>query len=138
MIAADAGRVDRCSAIFEAMRNVSDMCNVSDVLPQEVLRLLLEDPGILLQGLKLVSNTTWIQSSAPWQVGEAQFDHNFVNLRRRCSYGRQCDYRVHRFRLPADTAKKTNDELRYLFLMSHRRLIFASKAPDAGFTVSGR
>ena len=116
MLAAGKGRRERCSAVFDACEK-----ETASEMSQTALRLLLEDPSMLLAGVK-ASEVEWEHSEVPWTVPESCGKHSFVTERRRCSFGRLCDFRVHRFVLPGEAAVAMNEELRQ-FPPSARRVL---------------
>ena len=119
MLAAGKGRRERCSAVFDACKK-----ETASEMSQTALRLLLEDPSMLLAGVKASEvEYEWEHSEVPWRtVPESCGKHSFVTERRRCSFGRLCDFRVHRFVLPGEAAVAMNEELRQ-FPASARRVL---------------
>ena len=116
---ADAGRKARCRVVFDEIEG-SD-----SEISQTALSMLLEDPGLLLSGFKNGPWRHWRKNDQPWQEAAAppglwNLDlpveqlprHTFKEFRRRCSYGRQMKYRIHRFVLSGDALLETNHSLR--------------------------
>lgn len=92
-------RLQRSRILFDSIASVKNIPK-ADALPNDALSLLLEDPRFVLQG-EMPADVMWRRSDLNWQAlsGTAAWDHDVVELRKRLSFDRQCDFRVHRFTL---------------------------------------